>query len=421
MDQRRPNVEGEHFIGHEPAQLPEEPSHGIVADEELLAAQAAADAAVAQQQEHGTPGGVFNNVGQGLVGKNRDMMMQYWQDIINLIEHDEHDFKNHQLPLARIKKVMKTDEDVRMISAEAPILFAKGCDVFITELTMRAWIHAEENKRRTLQKSDIAAALTKSDMFDFLIDVVPREEERPKKTYRDPTYSPLLLHHSMRQGMGQHGPSDQNIHNVQNPHLPNAAPSSFPPALPEPMPNSMPNPLSNHMPNTMPSSMPSSLPNSLPSSMPSSMPNPMPNSMLNSMPGSTPHSVQTQMQNPMQNPMQSSLQNHLHDRLLESQVHEGPRPLAMLEQPMLHLHGQPHTLEHDKIGTGGESQQTHQLPFADGAVHRRMSDASENLGQHPNDTTDPDSRSESNLRKTLEAGQKDGAYFESYQPYENEY
>ena len=41
---------------------------------------------------------------------------------------------------------------------------------------MRAWIHAEENKRRTLQRSDIASALSKSDMFDFLIDIVPREE-----------------------------------------------------------------------------------------------------------------------------------------------------------------------------------------------------------------------------------------------------
>lgn len=71
---------------------------------------------------------------------------------------------------------MKADPEVKMISAEAPILFAKGCDVFITELTMRAWIHAEDNKRRTLQRSDIAAALSKSDMFDFLIDIVPREE-----------------------------------------------------------------------------------------------------------------------------------------------------------------------------------------------------------------------------------------------------
>jgi nuclear transcription factor Y gamma len=71
---------------------------------------------------------------------------------------------------------MKADPEVKMISAEAPILFAKGCDIFITELTMRAWIHAEENKRRTLQRSDIASALGKSDMFDFLIDIVPREE-----------------------------------------------------------------------------------------------------------------------------------------------------------------------------------------------------------------------------------------------------
>ncbi|PKU81573.1 nuclear transcription factor Y subunit C-4-like isoform X1 [Dendrobium catenatum] len=86
------------------------------------------------------------------------------------------DFKNHQLPLARIKKIMKADEDVRMISAEAPILFAKACELFILELTIRSWIHAEENKRRTLQKNDIAAAITRTDIFDFLVDIVPRED-----------------------------------------------------------------------------------------------------------------------------------------------------------------------------------------------------------------------------------------------------
>lgn len=102
--------------------------------------------------------------------------MTYWQQIIQHLENDTHDYKIHHLPLARIKKVMKADPEVKMISAEAPILFAKGCDIFITELTMRAWIHAEENKRRTLQRSDIASALAKSDMFDFLIDIVPREE-----------------------------------------------------------------------------------------------------------------------------------------------------------------------------------------------------------------------------------------------------
>jgi len=119
---------------------------------------------------------VSEQVHQGLNGQYKDILTTYWQQTINHLESDTHDYKLHQLPLARIKKVMKADPEVKMISAEAPILFAKGCDIFITELTMRAWIHAEENKRRTLQRSDIASALAKSDMFDFLIDIVPREE-----------------------------------------------------------------------------------------------------------------------------------------------------------------------------------------------------------------------------------------------------
>ena len=105
-----------------------------------------------------------------------------------MLETENHDYKIHQLPLARIKKVMKADPEVKMISAEAPIIFAKACETFITELTMRAWIHAEENKRRTLQRSDIAAALSKSDMFDFLIDIVPREDATPQHKRR-PDYA----------------------------------------------------------------------------------------------------------------------------------------------------------------------------------------------------------------------------------------
>jgi histone H3/H4 len=48
--------------------------------------------------------------------------------------------------------------------------------VFIAEITARAFIIADSNKRRTLSRSDIAKALSKSDQFDFLIDVVPRED-----------------------------------------------------------------------------------------------------------------------------------------------------------------------------------------------------------------------------------------------------
>ena len=65
----------------------------------------------------------------------------------------------------RIKKIMKSDEDVRMISAEAPVLFAKACELFILELTLRSWMHSEESKRRTLQRNDIAAAITNIGAF----------------------------------------------------------------------------------------------------------------------------------------------------------------------------------------------------------------------------------------------------------------
>ncbi|KAL1208305.1 Nuclear transcription factor Y subunit C-6 [Cardamine amara subsp. amara] len=86
------------------------------------------------------------------------------------------DFKSHQLPLSRIKKIMKSDPEVNMISAEAPIFFAKACEMFIVDLTTRSWLHTEESKRRTLQKSDISAAVDRTFTFDFLLDVIPKDD-----------------------------------------------------------------------------------------------------------------------------------------------------------------------------------------------------------------------------------------------------
>ncbi|KAL6646101.1 hypothetical protein ACP70R_017709 [Stipagrostis hirtigluma subsp. patula] len=101
----------------------------------------------------------------------------FWAEQYREIEATT-DFKNHNLPLARIKKIMKADEDVRMIAAEAPVVFARACEMFILELTHRGWAHAEENKRRTLQKSDIAAAVARTEVFDFLVDIVPRDDAK---------------------------------------------------------------------------------------------------------------------------------------------------------------------------------------------------------------------------------------------------
>ena len=92
------------------------------------------------------------------------------------------DWKAHILPLARIKKIMKSEDEIKdtvggqklMISSEGPILFAKACEMFIGEIAIRAWITTEDAKRRTVQKSDVNTALSRNEMFDFLIDIIGR-------------------------------------------------------------------------------------------------------------------------------------------------------------------------------------------------------------------------------------------------------
>lgn len=47
------------------------------------------------------------------------IISNFWQAQLQLLESSEVDFKNHQLPLARIKKVMKTDDDVKQMVCPA--------------------------------------------------------------------------------------------------------------------------------------------------------------------------------------------------------------------------------------------------------------------------------------------------------------
>jgi nuclear transcription factor Y gamma len=93
------------------------------------------------------------------------------------------DFNNHSLPLAGIEKIMKTDEDVRMIADEAPVILAKACEMFILDLTMRS---RNQGNTRTLQKNDIGAAVAGTDYFDFLLDTVPHEKVSDTPVFQFP-------------------------------------------------------------------------------------------------------------------------------------------------------------------------------------------------------------------------------------------
>ncbi|XP_029518738.2 nuclear transcription factor Y subunit gamma isoform X4 [Oncorhynchus nerka] len=146
----------------------------------------------------------------GAGGSDAQQSLQsFWPRVMEEIRNlTVKDFRVQELPLARIKKIMKLDEDVKMISAEAPVLFAKAAQIFITELTLRAWIHTEDNKRRTLQRNDIAMAITKFDQFDFLIDIVPRDELKPPKRQEEVRQSvapaePVQYYFTLAQQPGQ--------------------------------------------------------------------------------------------------------------------------------------------------------------------------------------------------------------------------
>ena len=69
------------------------------------------------------------------------------------------EFKQQKIPLARIKKIMKMDDDVTMVGAEVPILFSKACEMFITELTIKAYYNSEMQERKTLKNEDLTQAI----------------------------------------------------------------------------------------------------------------------------------------------------------------------------------------------------------------------------------------------------------------------
>lgn len=108
---------------------------------------------------------------------------QFWNDQLNEIaQMSSEDLKIHNLPIARIKKIMKDEAEIKdnkhMIGSETPIVLAKACELFIMELTLYAWKCAQEGRRKTLQRRDVISAVCKNDAYDFLIDLIPDQEKK---------------------------------------------------------------------------------------------------------------------------------------------------------------------------------------------------------------------------------------------------
>ncbi|MED6177326.1 hypothetical protein PIB30_097169 [Stylosanthes scabra] len=98
--------------------------------------------------------------------KEKLALEQFWYQQFIDIQSKEEATRQQLLPV-RVKKIMKADQRNKItINSEAPLLLAKACEVLIQELTFRAWIRAESNKRRSLQLSDIVMAIKKDKLLN---------------------------------------------------------------------------------------------------------------------------------------------------------------------------------------------------------------------------------------------------------------
>ncbi|KAF9115002.1 hypothetical protein BGX27_009221 [Mortierella sp. AM989] len=79
-----------------------------------------------------------------------------------------------QLPAARVKRIIKEDRDVQMVSNDAVFLISMATELFLEGFTAKAFNLAKIEKRKTVSYKDLATAVTQHDSLEFLQDVVPK-------------------------------------------------------------------------------------------------------------------------------------------------------------------------------------------------------------------------------------------------------
>ncbi|CRK90031.1 CLUMA_CG003756, isoform A [Clunio marinus] len=64
------------------------------------------------------------------------------------------------LPLAKVKSIIKLDPEVNLVNSEAVFLITKATELFVKTLATESFSHANQQKKKTLAKSHVDQALT---------------------------------------------------------------------------------------------------------------------------------------------------------------------------------------------------------------------------------------------------------------------
>lgn len=71
-------------------------------------------------------------------------------------------------PMARVKKIIKADPDVRTVNKEATMLIAKTTELVVMKLAEASMQAAHRGKRKTINYNDILSAVQEHGEFEFL-------------------------------------------------------------------------------------------------------------------------------------------------------------------------------------------------------------------------------------------------------------
>lgn len=65
-----------------------------------------------------------------------------------------------ELPLSKIKHIIKLDPEVKLVNSEAVYLITKATESFIKSLAKESFTHAAQQRKKTITKSHVDQALT---------------------------------------------------------------------------------------------------------------------------------------------------------------------------------------------------------------------------------------------------------------------
>lgn len=100
-------------------------------------------------------------------------------------EHHHHQHHHHQqqqrplsdLPLTRVKRIMKSDADVKLISQEAVVVVTKAAELLLEHLAGESYKGASRESKKMIQYKDLAQAVRSEEAFDFLEDIIPMPQK----------------------------------------------------------------------------------------------------------------------------------------------------------------------------------------------------------------------------------------------------